>query len=168
MSGWDCPRAKILVKLRDNMNKNFENDTCVKFIEDKRINGLWNCLGIIENKEDFNLINVDKDGIINNLSFFSNGDVNATHNNGYSKSISYTYGFVKDFYIKGTMCAYEIQKVNEKDCLIIEWKSGDYVFDGFISCYYVFKKRKYIEIFIVVFTYETNNAKLKNNKNQHD
>ena len=26
-TGWDCPRAKILVKLRDNMSEDFETQT---------------------------------------------------------------------------------------------------------------------------------------------
>lgn len=116
------------------------DDTDIDFVEDKRINGLWNCLGIIDNKDNFNLSDIDKNGIINHLSFFPNGDGNITFKSNNSRSISYTNGFIKDLCIKGTLCAYEIKKINDKDYLIVEWKSGDYVFGGFINCYYVFEK----------------------------
>ena len=116
------------------------DDTSSEFIEDKRINGLWKCVGIIDDKDDFDLSKIDKNGVISRLSFFPDGNANVTFNNDVSRSISYTKGFVKDFCIKGTMCAYEIKSINDKDYLIIEWKSGDYVFGGFISCYYVFEK----------------------------
>ena len=116
------------------------DDTDVPFVEDKEINGLWNCVGYTEDKEIKDLSNMYKDGIINRLSFFPNGDANITFNNNYSKSISHTKGFVKDLSQKGTMCAYEIKRVNNKDYLVVEWKSGDYVYGGYVSCYYVFEK----------------------------
>ena len=116
------------------------DDTDVPFVEDKSINGLWNCLGIVENKEDFSLSNIEQGGIINHLSFFPNGEGNITFTDNDSNSISYTKGFIKDLCIKGTMCAYEIKSINNIDYLIVEWKSGDYVFGGLISCYYVFEK----------------------------
>ncbi len=116
------------------------DNTDVPFVEDIKLVGLWKSLGIVENKDNFNLLNIDSDGIINHLSFFPNGEGNITFNSNNSRSISYTNGFVKDLCIKGTMCAYEIKKIEEKDYLIIEWKSGDYVFGGFINCYYVFEK----------------------------
>ncbi len=37
-----------------------------------------------------------------------------------------------------TACTYEIKRVNGKDYLIIEWKSGDYRWGGYETDYYVF------------------------------
>ena len=116
------------------------DDTNVPFVEDERINGLWNSIGFVENKDD--LSNINKDGIINRLSIFPNGEANITYNNNFSKSISYTKGFVKNFGEDGTMSAYEIKEIDNKDYLVIEWKSGDYVYGGFVNCYYVFEKVK--------------------------
>ena len=116
------------------------DDTDVPFVEDKRIIGLWNCLGTIDADVEFDLSNIDEGGIINHLSFFPNGDANVTFSDNFSKSISYTKGFVKEFCIGGTMCAYEIKEIDNKDYLIIEWKSGDYVYGGYIACKYVFEK----------------------------
>ena len=116
------------------------DDTNVPFVEDKQLNGLWNCIGYTEDKDFKDLSNIYKDGIVNRLSFFPNGEANITFSDNYSKSISYTKGFVKNFGAKNTMCAYEIKNINEKEYLIIEWKSGDYVYGGFVACYYVFEK----------------------------
>lgn len=146
LTGLYCESEKIAVyeKVDDNHYTIDEikilDDTNVSFVEDKRINGLWTCIGIIDNKEEFNLANIIKTGIINNLSFFPNGNATVTFNDNNSRSISYTKGFVKDFCARGTMCAYEINSINDKDYLVIEWKSGDYIFGGFISCNYVFEK----------------------------
>lgn len=117
------------------------DDTNVPFIEDKELVGLWNSIGVIRDKENFNIDDIDsKNTIIKNLSVFPTSDANLTFTNNNSRSIYYTKDYIKDLCFKDTMCAYEIRKVNNKDYLIVEWKSGDYVFGGFISCYYVFEK----------------------------
>ncbi len=116
------------------------DDTNVPFKEDKKINGLWSCVGTIRNKDDINLSNINKNGTINRLAFFPTGESDVTYDNGHSRSISYTKGYIKDLCVKGTMCEYEIKNLHGKDYLIVEWKSGDYVFAGLINCYYVFEK----------------------------
>lgn len=116
-----------------------KDNTNVPFAEDGKVVGLWNSIGIIDNKDEFDLSNIEK-GIIKNLSLFPNGEANITFNSGNSRSISYTKGFIKDFGMKDTMGAYEIKKIDNRDYLIIEWKSGDYVFGGVVVCYYVFER----------------------------
>ncbi len=37
-----------------------------------------------------------------------------------------------------TACAYEIVTVGDMDYMIIEWKSGDYLWGGYDTDYYVF------------------------------
>ena len=116
------------------------DNTDVPFIEDKKVNGLWNSIGTIKNKENFKLSDIRDNGILKRLSVFPKGEANITFNNDNSRSISYTKGVIKDLCVKGTMCSYEIKTIENKDYLIVEWKSGDYVFGGFVNCYYVFEK----------------------------
>lgn len=116
------------------------DNTDVPFVEDKKINGLWKSIGTIKNKKYFKLSDIIKNSVINRVSFFPDGNGNITFNNDSSKSISYTKDFIKDLCVKNTMCAYEIKTIENKDYLIVEWKSGDYVFGGFVNCYYVFEK----------------------------
>lgn len=114
--------------------------TDVPFVEDKSINGLWSAIGTIKNKDLLIISDVIKNSLINNVVFFPDGKGNITYNNDTSKVIGYTKGYIKDLCVKNTMCSYEIKNIDNKDYLIVEWKSGDYVFGGFVSCYYVFEK----------------------------
>ena len=43
---------------------------------------------------------------------------------------------------KNLPTVYEYQEIADKTYLIIEWKSGDYVYGGLITCYYVLEKQK--------------------------
>ncbi|MBQ6787425.1 MAG: hypothetical protein IJO85_06860 [Lachnospiraceae bacterium] len=50
-------------------------------------------------------------------------------------------GWTKGFVLRkwnSCACAYEIRTVDDRDYLIIEWKSGDYRWGGFDTDYYVF------------------------------
>ena len=116
------------------------DNTDVPFEEDEKLNGLWTCLGTVSDKTNFKLEEVEVGGIIKRLAFFPNGDATITFDDDAAKSTSYTKGFIKDFCIKDTMCSYEIKNVDDKEILVVEWKSGDYVFGGFVCCYYVFEK----------------------------
>ena len=39
-----------------------------------------------------------------------------------------------------TACAYEIRRADDKEYLIMEWKSGDYLWGGYDTDYYAFLK----------------------------
>ncbi len=118
-----------------------KDDTNMPFVEDEKLIGLWNCLGIVDYEEEFDVQNIiTETKIVKNLSVFPSGDASISYNNGYSRSTSYTKGHIKDFGSRNVMSAYEIKEVNGKTYLLVEWKSGDYVFGGFINCYYVFEK----------------------------
>lgn len=56
------------------------------------------------------------------------------------KQSSYTKGIIYNLCYGDTSCKYELKTINKKDYMIIEWKSGDYVFGGFVVCYYVLEK----------------------------
>ena len=48
--------------------------------------------------------------------------------------------FIINLILPDTLCKYTYQKILGKQYLIIEWKSGDYVFGKFINGYYVLEK----------------------------
>ena len=50
---------------------------------------------------------------------------------------SWTKGYVLKYY-NHTACAYEVVTVDDRDYMIIEWKSGDYRWGGHDTNYYVF------------------------------
>ena len=64
-----------------------------------------------------------------------------TFNSDKTKNIKWTKGFIIDEG-QSTASAYVIKTINDEDYLTVEWKSGDYIYGGFVSGCYVFKKLK--------------------------
>lgn len=120
-----------------------KDNTDVPFVEDNELVGLWNCVGLVDELNDFDSKNMETENLfLKNLSVFPNENISLTFYNDKSKVISYTKGYIKNLCFDNTMCAYKIEKVNNKEYLIVEWKSGDYVFGGHVNCCYVFEKVK--------------------------
>ncbi len=120
-----------------------KDNTDVPFVEDNELVGLWNCAGLVDELNDFDSKNMETENLfLKNLSVFPNENISLTFYNDKSKVISYTKGYIKNLCFDNTMCAYKIEKVNNKEYLIVEWKSGDYVFGGHVNCCYVFEKVK--------------------------
>ena len=120
-----------------------KDNTDVLFTQDNELVGLWNCVGLCDKLNDFDPKNMETENLfLKNLSVFPNGNISLTFYNDKSKVISYTKGYIKNLCFDNTMCAYKIEKVNNKEYLIVEWKSGDYVFGGYVNCCYVFEKVK--------------------------
>ena len=118
-----------------------KDNTDVPFVEDNDLTGLWKCIGIVDELDNFNLDNIDSNGIyLKNLSIFPEGNVNLTFVSNKTRNISYTKGYIRDMCFDNTMSAYKLYNFNNKTFLVVEWKSGDYVFGGFVSCCYVFEK----------------------------
>ncbi len=130
----------------DNKHYNIDeikhlDDTNVPFVKDEELTGLWNSIGLVDELDNFNLDNMETNGIyLKNLSVFPEGNVNLTFVSNKTRTISYTKGYIKDMCFDNTMSAYKLYNFNNKTYLVVEWKSGDYVFGGFVNCCYVFKK----------------------------
>ena len=75
------------------------------------------------------------------LVFNSEGEVEIkfkdNENLKYSK---YTKDYVINLVLPDTLSKYEYQEIDHKTYLVIEWKSGDYIFGRIISGYYILEK----------------------------
>ena len=124
--------AKSLAK-KDDINK--------PFIDDPRVIGKWKTFDFIYTKEEFSVEGSSKKPtFFSEIEFFEGGSCTSI----YGKDIIsgddaqvWTKGYVLRKW-NSTACEYEIRTVDGKDYLIIEWKSGDYLWGGFPTDYYVF------------------------------
>ena len=112
--------------------------------DDRNILGKWKSLAFVQNKDDFSTenINCSFEPYFKEIEFLPNGECTSIYG---SEIISgrdvqeWTNGFVLRKW-NCTACAYEIRNINDTEYLFIEWKSGDYLWGGFNTDYYVFTK----------------------------
>ena len=118
-----------------------KDDTDKPFILDNRVPGRWRAYGYSRTIECF----LPDESKVYSLSLLSvcleeTGDAilfhrNLRNENGFPESCRWTKGFLLR---KDLACAYEIQNIDGKDYLFIEWKTGDYVYGGKTPPYHVF------------------------------
>ena len=125
-------------------------DICIKdntdmpFIPDEKVVGFWKVFDFIDKKEQFN---ANKkfwkfDMWLDEYIFKPNGTLLfKTNKSEKYNEINYTKHYVIDKNMS-TVSEYEIKQVDNKQYLILEWKSGDYTFGGKINGYYVFVKQQ--------------------------
>jgi len=112
------------------------------FVDDKNILGKWNSIYFLHSKQAFEPDRRDdvKSLTIKSIEFFENGKCDSIFAD---KKISgdemqtWTKGYVLEKW-NSMACAYEIRKIKGIEYLIMEWKSGDYIWGGFDTNYYVF------------------------------
>lgn len=120
-----------------------EDDTDLPFVNDERVLGDWKAFDFIRNREEFT-----PDGnhlpqerlMFKHMHFGEAGFLSSVYMDETTsgKEIqSWTKGYVLRHY-NHTACAYEIVTVDDRDYMIIEWKSGDYRWGGYDTDYYVF------------------------------
>ncbi len=113
-----------------------KDNTDVPFVPDNNLVGLWECVGTVETLDSFDPKNIDTKKYLEKLSVFPDGSFTLTYTKGKVVNSTYTKGFFKNFCQPDTMSAYDI----DGDYLIVEWKSGDYIYGNLIFGRYVFKK----------------------------
>ncbi len=124
------------IKQKDNTN--------VDFIEDERVVGTWKTVDFINKPESFNpeKIQSTKDMLsLEKLIFDAYGNVNVSYTSGKIFTTKYTKDYVINLILPDTLCKYTYQEILGKKYIIIEWKSGDYVFGKVINGYYVLEKQ---------------------------
>ena len=112
------------------------------FEEDRRVLGKWTVFDFIRRKEDFN---AEKSGrekstlYFKEIELFADGGCVSLYGDETvgGDMQTWTKGYVLRKW-NSTACAYEIRTVNDRDFLIMEWKSGDYRWGDFDTDYYVF------------------------------
>lgn len=119
--------------IKDNIDISLE--------EDKRVIGFWQTVDIMENPNSFDPNNKcwQGDFYLNNISFKPNNELIVEYQDIIKKT-KYTKDYIINLCIDNTLSKYNYLTLDNNDYIIIEWKSGDYVYGNMISCYYVLKK----------------------------
>ncbi|MBR4731844.1 MAG: MerR family transcriptional regulator [Lachnospiraceae bacterium] len=139
----DVHYSKEQITRKDDVNK--------AFVSDDRVLGKWKAFCYFDplwiGKEDFvpyenppkGAGNYLEDPYFKEIEFMEGGHVKAVYRDqvitGDDKHV-----WTKGYWLRkwnSNACAYEIKKFEDKEYLIIEWKSGDYRFGGRESSYYV-------------------------------
>lgn len=123
-----------------------KDDISKPFINDERVLGKWKSYSFLQRIEDFVPMKYPEDACcyeelyFSEIEFFENGHCTSVYGNevisGDNMQV-WTKGFVLRKW-NSTACAFTIRTVENKDYLIIEWKSGDYRWGGIDTDYYVF------------------------------
>ena len=111
------------------------------FIEDPKVLGKWKVFDFLRSRDEFSPVGSGEAPIFfKEIEFFAGGSCTSIYGqntiSGDHKQV-WTKGYVLRKF-NSTACAYEILTVDDRDYLIIEWKSGDYRWGGLPTDYYVF------------------------------
>lgn len=117
------------------------------FIPDEKVLGKWKSYCFCRTKEEFTADNI-KNFLSSNspsyyfksIEFFENGHCTSVYEDEIISGDAmqfWTKGYVLRKY-NSTACNYEIKTIDNRDFLIMEWKSGDYRWGGLDTDYYVF------------------------------
>ena len=123
-----------------------KDDTNIALVEDKEVVGIWNAIDFINNPNSFNpdkLQTAKEDLALDKLIFEPSFEVHIRYkDNNYMRDSKYTKGYITNLILPDTLCKYDIQTINNKKYLIVEWKSGDYVYGKVINGYYVLERQE--------------------------
>lgn len=119
------------IRIKDNIDITFEKD--------EEVVGSWKSIGIMNHIDDLDNIMKYDDLYLMKAVFEKDGEIIIKYNNGL-KSSKYTKNEIVDFCYSDTLSHYEIKEKDGIKYLIVEWKSGDYIFGKMINCYYVLVK----------------------------
>ncbi len=118
-----------------------KDDIDVPFVLDEKAIGFWQACDIVKYKDKEAYIPATRDNLfLKSISVSPNGDA-ILEMEKYIAKIKWTKGGIispKEH----TNSSYIIKEIDSEDYLIMDWKSGDYVYGGEIGCCYVFKKIK--------------------------
>ncbi|MBR1987819.1 MAG: hypothetical protein IKA36_02145 [Clostridia bacterium] len=117
------------------------DDTNIPFVYDEAVVGFWEVVDYVNKKSQFdpNCRYTNNDLFMKNYAFSPDGKLIATFDGDRTNILSWSKGCVINNIIK-TVSEYEIKKINNKDYMIVEWKSGDYTYGGKVYGYYVLKR----------------------------
>ena len=118
------------------------DNTDIPFEKDDDIFGFWKCVDFINNINLFEAISLKKDKqlYLDEIIVNSNNEIIVNFTDGNIKKTDYTKNYIKNLCLDNTLCKYEIKTVNNDIYMIVEWKSGDYIYGNMINGYYVLKK----------------------------
>jgi len=122
------------------------DDMCLPFEDDESVIGRWNACDFVYSKESFDPeMECKKPLLYSSIEFFAEGAVRSVFTNGHAVEArgmqEWTRGYLLRKWTKSA-CAYEIRQINGREYLFLEWKSGDYIYGGRDTNYYVFEREQ--------------------------
>jgi len=124
------------IRIKDNVK--------IPFIVDKKAVGFWKVYDFINKPESFNPEKKQwqyGEFIFKSMSLAPDGEAIFNYNDGGIASQKWAKNFIINLDLE-TVSKYVIKRIADKNYLIMEWKSGDYMFAGKINGYYVFEQQK--------------------------
>ncbi len=122
-----------------------KDNTQIEFIADERVVGTWQTVDYINNAAFFNpqKLQSSKDMLLlDKLVFDDKGNVSVSYTSGKTFTTKYTQNYLINLILPDTLCHYTYQEIFGQKYIIVEWKSGDYVFGKVINGYYVLGKQE--------------------------
>ena len=147
---FDQNDSKVVVYEKVDNREYTEDEIAIKddinlpFVPDNRLNGFWKSVDFIFNENSFNPNKIywTKGFFLEQIVVSPDNDVMISYENGNAKKTSYTKGYIYNVCADDTLCKYNYQVIDGKEYIVVEWKSGDYVFGGLVKGYYVLEKIK--------------------------
>jgi len=115
------------------------DDINLSFVVDENIVGKWKSIDFVQSINDFNPCNIKKEVLwLSGIDFISDGTVARTYDDE-TWFDKWTMGKLLD-HRSHVISNYELKTINNKEYLFLEWKMGNYVYNGEKPSYYVFEK----------------------------
>jgi len=118
-----------------------KDDVDMPFVLNSQALGSWVSVDFIDinQKETYQPKQSNDELFLKSLSIMPNGDCFQEAANGHIAKINWTDGYILRKESK-TASSFVIKTIDGEDYLIMDWKSGDYIYGGEIFGCYVFKK----------------------------
>lgn len=114
------------------------DDMLLPFVADDDVIGKWYSVGFVAQKDDFNSQNINTGLYLKMIEFFSDGRAMQEYMDKIWND-SWTKGFLLNAHRK-TAAQYDIQVIDGREYLFLEWKMGNYIYGGKDPEYYVFSR----------------------------
>jgi len=122
---------------KDNIN--------IPFVNDEAVLGKWRAIGFCIYKEDFMTSLIKKEDLyFKCIEFLPEGECISVYGDEIIRGND-SQTWTKDYVLRkwnSTACKYEIFVRDNKEYLVMEWKSGDYRWGGKDTDYYVFERER--------------------------
>ncbi len=120
----------------------YRDDTNIPLTPNEDAVGIWEAVDYINNENSFNPNKIQTPKLyLLELIFKPNNELYIKYrDNDKIQTSKYTKDYLIDLCFEDTLSKYKIETINNQEYLIVEWKSGDYIYGKLIYGYYVFKK----------------------------
>lgn len=115
----------------------------IPFEKDENLVGFWKSVDFVPNPEAFVPNKKYYKNVVlylEKLSVSPEGEVIVSFKGGNIKNTRYSKNYIINLVCNNTLCKYVYKYFNDKAYIIIEWKSGDYIYGNMILRYYVLEK----------------------------